>query len=299
MMEYLHLLSGPIIGAVIGYFTNHIAVKMMFKPLEPVYVFGKQLPLTPGIIPKNKNRIAKALGKAVSESLLTEQDLAAGFLKPEVKDKVVDVIFDKLNEEQFKEATAEELVSEYMGEEKTKKAKKKINNMLVNKISDAITGFDFESMLQTVGVKSILSKIQNSMLAMFINEETLQSFIGPIADAIRGYLNSHGREKIKDLSEKETEKLYEMQIGDLIDIEGNEEQIKAMLSDFYEKAVEKMIPVIVSEIKIAEIVEKKIDDMDIGFLEDLLLSIIKNELDYVVRLGALIGFVIGCVNIFI
>jgi len=298
-MEYLHLITGPVIGAIIGYCTNHIAVKMMFKPLEPVYLFGRQLPFTPGIIPKNKKRIARALGKAVSESLLTEQDLAAGFLKPEVKDKVVDLIFDKLNEEKFKEATAEELVSEYMGQEKTDKAKKRINNMLTDRISETLAGIDIEGLLQTVGIKAILSKIQNSMLAMFINEETLHSFIGPIADAIRGWLRSHGREKIKDLSEQGTEKIYDMQIGDLLDIEGNEENIKKMLGDFYDKAVEKMVPMILSEIKIAEIVEKKIDDMDIGFLEELLLSIIKTELDYVVRLGALIGFVIGCVNIFI
>ena len=298
-MEYLSILSGPVIGAVIGYFTNHIAVKMMFKPLEPVYFFGRQLPFTPGIIPKNKNRIAKALGKAVSESLLTEQDLAAGFLKPDVKEKVVDVIFEKLSEEKFKEATAGDLAAEYIGEEKTKKAKKKINNLVADKISDTIAGFDIEGILQNVGVNAILSKLQNSMLAMFINEETLNSFIGPIADSIRGWMHSHGRDKIRAVSEKETEKLYEMQIGDLIDIDGNEEQIRKMLGDFYEKAIEKMIPVIMAEINIANIVEKKIDAMDIRFLEDLLLSIIKTELDYVVRLGAVIGFVIGCVNIFI
>ncbi len=298
-MQYLHLLAGPVIGAVIGYFTNHIAIKMMFKPLEPVYVFGKQLPLTPGIIPKNKKRIARALGKAVSESLLTESDLAAGFTKPDVKEKVVNLIFEKLNEEAFKAATAEELASEYIGEEKTKKAKKKINNVLADKISDAITGFDIEGILQNVGVNVILSKLQNSMLGMFINAETIQGFIGPIAESIRGYLHIHGKEKIKDITERETDKLYEMRVGELLDIEGNEEHIKEMLGDFYEKAVEKMIPVIVSEINIAAIVEEKIDAMDVGFLEELLLSIIKNELDYVVRLGALIGFVIGCVNIFI
>lgn len=298
-MEYLAILSGPVIGAVIGYFTNHIAVKMMFKPLEPVYVFGRQLPFTPGIIPKNKKRIAKALGKAVSESLLTENDLAAGFLKPEVKDKVVDAIFARLNEEKFKEATAAELASEYMGEEKTTKAKKRINNMVAEKISDTIAGFDIESILQTVGVNAILSKIQNSMLAMFINEDTIRSVIGPIADSIRGWLRSHGRDRIREISAQETEKLYDMQIGDLIDLEGNEAQIRKLLGDFYEKAIEKMIPVITAEIKIADIVEKKIDDMDILFLENLLLSIIKTELDYVVRLGAVIGFVIGCVNIFI
>lgn len=298
-MQYLHLLAGPVIGAVIGYFTNHIAVKMMFKPLEPVYIFGKRLPLTPGVIPKNKGRIAHALGRAVSESLLTEKDLAASFLKPEVKDKVVGAIYEKLNEEAFKAATAEELASEYIGEEKTKHAKKKINLAVADKISDAISGIDIEGILQTVGIKAIMSKLQNSMLAMFINEETLQGFIGPIADSIRGWLGSHGREKIKDISEKETAKLYEMRIGDLLDIENNEAHIKELLGEFYDKAIEKMIPVIMAEINITKIVEDKVNAMDIGFLEELLLSIIKNELDYVVRLGALIGFVIGCVNIFI
>ena len=42
----------PLIGAVIGYFTNMIAVKMLFYPRKPIYVFGHQLPLTPGAIPK-------------------------------------------------------------------------------------------------------------------------------------------------------------------------------------------------------------------------------------------------------
>ncbi len=298
-MEYLQLLAGPIVGAVIGYCTNHIAVKMMFRPLEPIYLFGRRLPLTPGIIPKNKGRIARALGRAVSESLLTEKDLAASFLRPEVKDKVINVIYEKLNEEAFKAATAEELASEYIGEEKTRKAKKKINLAVAEKVSDAVAAIDIEGILHTVGIKAILSKLQNSMLAMFINENTLRSFVGPIADSIRTWLASHGRQKIKDLSEKETTKIYEMRIGDLLDIEGNEEHIKEMLGEFYEKAIEKMIPVILSEIDISKIVEDKINAMDIGFLEELLLSIIKTELDYVVRLGALIGFVIGCVNLFI
>lgn len=298
-MQYLHLLAGPVVGAVIGYFTNHIAVKMMFRPLEPVYIFGRRLPLTPGIIPKNKKRIARALGKAVSESLLTETDLAAGFTKPDVKEKVVNLLYEKLNEEEFKAATVEELAAECIGEEHTKTAKEKINNALADKITNTIANLDIEGMLQTVGVNAIMSKLQNSMLAMFINEETLLGFIGPIADSIRSYLNRQGKERIKDLTEMEINKLYGMRVNNLLDLEGNAGHLKGMLGDLYEKVVEKMVPVIVSEMNIAEIVEKKIDDMDIGFLEDLLLSIIKNELDYVVRLGALIGFVIGCVNIFI
>ena len=44
-------LSGPIIGAIIGYFTNYIAVKMLFYPRKEIKVFGHVLPFTPGAIP--------------------------------------------------------------------------------------------------------------------------------------------------------------------------------------------------------------------------------------------------------
>ena len=47
-MEYLHYITGPLIGAVIGYFTNYIAVKMLFHPYQPVKLFGRTLPFTPG-----------------------------------------------------------------------------------------------------------------------------------------------------------------------------------------------------------------------------------------------------------
>ena len=52
-MEVLHYIAGPLLGAVIGYCTNWLAVKMLFKPLEPIKVFGRTLPFTPGVIPKN------------------------------------------------------------------------------------------------------------------------------------------------------------------------------------------------------------------------------------------------------
>ena len=53
----------------------------------------------------------------------------------------------------------------------------------------------------------------------------------------------------------------------------------------------------ISKIHISEIVESKVKAMDVLELEKLLLSIMKKELNAVVNLGAVIGFVIGCVNL--
>ena len=39
----------PFIGAVIGCFTNFIALKMLFRPYQEVKIFGRKLPFTPGM----------------------------------------------------------------------------------------------------------------------------------------------------------------------------------------------------------------------------------------------------------
>ena len=60
-----HFLIGPAVGAVIGYITNDIAIRMLFRPHQAKYIMGMRVPFTPGIIPKEKHRIAGAIGKAV------------------------------------------------------------------------------------------------------------------------------------------------------------------------------------------------------------------------------------------
>ena len=61
----LKYVGGPLLGAAIGYFTNWLAVRMLFRPYYPKKLGKWRLPFTPGIIPKRKGALAKAVGKAV------------------------------------------------------------------------------------------------------------------------------------------------------------------------------------------------------------------------------------------
>ena len=56
---------------------------------------------------------------------------------------------------------------------------------------------------------------------------------------------------------------------------------------------------VAKQFRIREIIENRIANMSNDALEDLVLSVMKNELGMIVNLGALIGGVIGIVNIFI
>jgi uncharacterized membrane protein YheB (UPF0754 family) len=54
------LVAPPVVGGVIGYFTNDIAIKMLFRPYRPWYVGKQRVPFTPGLIPSNQERLANA-----------------------------------------------------------------------------------------------------------------------------------------------------------------------------------------------------------------------------------------------
>lgn len=80
------LLAPPLVGGVIGYFTNDIAIKMLFRPYRPIYIGSRRLPFTPGLIPSNQERLAKRISDTIMGSLLTPeelQNLARRLLKTE------------------------------------------------------------------------------------------------------------------------------------------------------------------------------------------------------------------------
>ncbi|MCC5440602.1 DUF445 domain-containing protein, partial [Clostridium botulinum] len=69
----MKFLIASIIGGIIGYLTNWIAIKMLFRPYEEKRIFGMKVPFTPGLIPKEKTRIAKSVGNAIGEHLLSSE----------------------------------------------------------------------------------------------------------------------------------------------------------------------------------------------------------------------------------
>ncbi|HAX75333.1 MAG TPA: DUF445 domain-containing protein, partial [Cyanobacteria bacterium UBA11372] len=68
-------ISPPILGAIIGYFTNDIAIKMLFRPYRAIYIGKRRLPFTPGLIPANQERLAKRVSDTIMGSLLTPDEL--------------------------------------------------------------------------------------------------------------------------------------------------------------------------------------------------------------------------------
>lgn len=91
----------PLIGAAIGYITNAIAITMLFRPHEVKRIFFLRIPMTPGIIPKQRYELSESVGKMVSRELLTEdavrkQIRSKSFLKS--VDSSINIFLDLVTE---------------------------------------------------------------------------------------------------------------------------------------------------------------------------------------------------------
>ena len=78
MLTILLVWVVPILwGALIGYFTNALAIRMLFRPLTRKYLLGVPVPLTPGIIPRRRGELARSIGRMVARDLLSPEAVRA------------------------------------------------------------------------------------------------------------------------------------------------------------------------------------------------------------------------------
>ena len=79
--SWLAFVIMPAIGALIGAVTNELAIKMLFRPYSQWRIFGLKLPLTPGLIPRQREQIAEAIADTFVEHVFNEDDLKSLILE--------------------------------------------------------------------------------------------------------------------------------------------------------------------------------------------------------------------------
>lgn len=104
----------PIISAFIGWFTNWIAIKMLFHPRQPKKVLGI---VFHGIFPKRQQQFAEKLGRLVSEELLSFEEIAKKLADPANVEKLlpfIDAHIDQFLKVKLKESMP--VVGMFIGE---------------------------------------------------------------------------------------------------------------------------------------------------------------------------------------
>lgn len=297
-MNFLRLLAGPLIGAVIGYCTNYIAVKMLFRPLYPVKIGNWTLPFTPGIIPRGKSRLAKALGSAVGNHLITKTDLEDMLLSEGVKNTIVSRISEGVQKVQKSDDTVEGFLQHYVEQGDYEAMREKLEDFITDRITEGLDKLDVGSIIAEEGAKEVKQKFQGSMVSMFLTDDLINSIAEPIGRKVGDYIRENGHDKIHPVVVGEIASVESRKVGELIEsIPLGEEKIRALVESIYVKFVGDKAGELAEQFHIAKVVEEKVNGMDVLEVENILMSIMKKELNAVINLGALIGFIIGLLNL--
>ena len=316
----------PLVGGVIGYVTNDIAIRMLFRPHTAKHIMGWRIPFTPGIIPKEKGRIAEAVGTAISDNLMSKEVLEKYLLSDNMVGRVRASIEEFIAKQKVNEESVSQFLEHYLSREEVAtladSAKEGLTRQMHDKISDSELGRQVAKAameyvadkINSNGATDILSEIgglvgglgmaakllfTGSVINKFLEllREPVEQFL---AKNINEILQKNADAIISNLVESETDKFLSRPVKDLLAGQNAKlaDAVNAMVS-IYKTIITDHLPKILESIDIRTIVRERINEMDMDETEKLILQVMNKELRAIVWLGALLGTLMGCVNIFL
>ena len=303
-------------GGIIGYITNDIAIRMLFRPHKAKYLLGIKIPFTPGIIPKEKGRIASAIGGAISENLMSKDVLEKYLLSDKMITKIrlsIDSFFEtqKNNQE-----TVREFLAHYMAANDIDSLIRGLKEGLIEQVSTKLGESNLGEQISEVVMEHVSSKLRIDGLDLDI-PQVLKSMIGSslwgrvasliekpakhyLAKNINQMLSANGPEIVGKLVDNGVNDISKLSMQKLL--QGKDLQIAQATNTcigLYRTIISEHLPRILEAINIPVIIESRINEMDMNETEKLIFQVMDKELKAIVWLGALLGAVMGCVNIFI
>lgn len=301
-MIELSFIARPLVGAVIGYITNDIAIRMLFRPRTAKYLFGWKIPFTPGLIPKEKSRIASSIGSAISKNLMNREVLEKTLLSSEMVGKIKQGIESYIEVQKHNDESVEEYLNHYLSKSDVDYLRQTVSKDLSGQIHKALSSAQLGTKIAHIVIEHVLEKVRDGLLGMFGADQ----FLSMIATPAESLLAKNINEMLANHSEQMVMTLINDQIGHFMKVPmknlfiGKEKQIEKMIQSIlslYKTLITEQLPKILDTINISKIIESRINEMDVKESEKLILEVMNKELKAIVWLGALLGFLMGCVNL--
>lgn len=319
-------IAAPLIGGVIGYITNDIAIRMLFRPHTAKHLFGMKIPFTPGIIPKEKGRIAEAIGGAISQNLMNQEVLQRYLLSDEMTLKVRTSVEEFLETQKHNQETVGEFLKHYLSEEELQGIVASVNANLTSQVHTKLSDSEVGKNVAHIVVENVVDKMKamdpteilsglaggiggiKAAAATMFGGSILGKFFSllrepaenMLANNINGMLQKNGAEIVSNMIGNEAQTFMNTPVAKLL--EGKDEQIKQIVKtveSVYRTIISEHLPRILESVDIAKIVRERINEMDVNETEKLIFQVMDKELKAIVWLGALLGMIMGTINLFI
>lgn len=290
------------IGMMAGGLSDTVAVWMLFNPKQRRFGFQ-------GAIPKNQARLAKSLGRTVGERLLTPGDLQSELGRPELRAAF--------------EARLEEVISTILTSREP--LIDKVPPPVVAALEGAMTSYLPVAMTKLgafLGQPATRVKVRNALHTMFnrfVNDMRFHERVFAKLmmtekkfDSVLESIETDGVEQVVGLLEEpEVREEISRAIHDAIlaylqkpisDILGDTEarkdpeaphRLAASAAPVIWAWVHDQLPELVKKLDVQSMVERKVMAFSVDRVEEILRSVIQNELNLIITTGFVLGALIG------
>lgn len=288
------LLFSILMGALIGFGTNTLAVEMLFRPFMPKYIGKWRLPFTPGLIPKEQGRIAESLGELIEKELFSPEVVSNALNTPEAKAAIANWL-DRLFETAVaSDKTPRELLIETFGADEYVQKREDLSaflcSFLIKKATEARLGESFARQLSH-RTDAILPFLPNGSL-----EDVYANTLGKLID----------RELAKSLPEIVQNYVYTEAgafLGSPLSATMQKHRqelpkLKSSLIGLIHASILGALPQLLGSGEVRRLVVKRINSLEPKELNTMLKGLMKKELRAIEWLGALLGGILGTVTYF-
>ena len=196
-MQYFTILFMIMIGAIIGWVTNILAIKLLFRPLKPF-----KIPIinyeVQGLLPKRKAEIANNIGRTVDEELLSIEDILNKMIEDEDKNNIVKAIKIRVNmviDEKMPiimPSAFKKIIKEYVDTVLEEEVASLINDLSEDLIHKATARINIKEMVEDRINAFEMEKIEEIILSIARKElkhiERLGGILGALIGLIQGII---------------------------------------------------------------------------------------------------------------
>lgn len=285
----------PVLGGVIGYITNDLAIRMLFRPHRAVYIGRFHVPFTPGLIPSQQGRIAQSIGAVISEQLLNEDTLRETLLSDEAVGKLREKLRAMLDGLADDTRTVGEVLESKGPDIDVDALQGKLTDMLGRKLTEAKLGYAVID--STLGEKTDVIT-HNKLFAALVGDGTKEAVKRRLAAMVDDLIAEKAPEVSAAIVSKYRAELLDARLCDIYKkYRDKEDGIVERGVGLYVSVLGGNLGKLLKAINIEQIVVDKINALDAAQLEDVIFGIMKRELRAIVYLGAALGFLMGFINL--
>jgi uncharacterized membrane protein YheB (UPF0754 family) len=297
MKEILFWVLPPAIGALIGYITNAVAIKMLFRPLGEIRLFGIRLPFTPGILPRERHRLAESIGRMVEQELFTPAVLRERLARTDVRGNIENVLGE------YTDQMLEKPLSAWLEDPG--------GFPLPELLKDFFNSYFFDFFLEELFKNLILGSEPKPEGNDSISQKLktgFRDFGGLFIPVAKGLIKNGLAREIKNQSrggisayrsalEKVIEKYPGLTTMEFLSLaKGNKQKADSFLALKAAETMDENIEGALSSVNVKALVSDRIDSLDMIRVEKIVLDVMAGQLKWINIFGAILGALIGFIE---